>query len=170
MAAPAADRAPRLLGAFNFRVTLRGSDGGSGSGDLLGDGGFQEVTGLEVEMDVQEHREGGRNDGLVRLVGRGSQPVLVLKRGMFATGEGSATPELWTWIQDVLSGVRPVRRYDGLVEVLDGAGGSGGSVLATWSFVRGLPAKVVGPRLDARSGQIAVEELHIAHEGLRLEG
>ena len=37
-----------------------------------------------------------------------------------------------------------------------------------WSFERGLPLKVVGPSLNARTGDIAVEELHIAHEGLRL--
>ena len=28
--------------------------------------------------------------------------------------------------------------------------------------------KVVGPTLNAKTGDIAVEELHIAHEGLRL--
>ena len=40
--------------------------------------------------------------------------------------------------------------------------------LATWQFVRGLPSKITGPALNARSGEIAIEELHIVHEGLRL--
>jgi phage tail-like protein len=42
------------------------------------------------------------------------------------------------------------------------------SVVARWAFVRGLPAKVTGPQLNARTGEIAIEELHILHEGLRL--
>ena len=40
---------------------------------------------------------------------------------------------------------------------------------ATWTFDRGLPIKVIGPTLNAKTGDIAIEELHIAHEGLRLE-
>jgi len=41
-------------------------------------------------------------------------------------------------------------------------------VVATWVFDRGLPAKVRGPELNGKTGEIAIEELHIAHEGLRL--
>lgn len=67
----------------------------------------------------------------------------------------------------MVSGVRPVRRYDGVVTVRPPAGDS---PLAVWQFVRGLPLKVAGPTLNAQTGEIAVEELHIVHEGLRLEG
>ena len=56
-------------------------------------------------------------------------------------------------------------RYDGLVEVL---GANNEDVVATWQFERGVPARVRGPELNARTGEIAIEELHIAHEGLRL--
>ena len=35
-------------------------------------------------------------------------------------------------------------------------------------FERGLPAKIKGPELNAKTGEIAIEELTIAHEGLRL--
>jgi hypothetical protein len=31
-----------------------------------------------------------------------------------------------------------------------------------------LPAKIRGPQLNAKTGEIAIEELTIAHEGLRL--
>jgi len=56
-------------------------------------------------------------------------------------------------------------RYDGVIEVLDA---SRSAVVATWVFDRGLPAKVMGPQLNAKTGEIALEELTIAHEGLRL--
>jgi phage tail-like protein len=60
--------------------------------------------------------------------------------------------------------VRPVRRYDGLIEVMS----TGDNVVARWEFDRGLPARIKGPELNAKTGEIAIEELHIAHEGLRL--
>jgi phage tail-like protein len=173
--------APRLAGTFNFRVSLRPSAelaaGVAGSSlaprqapasdaqAQLTDGGFQEVSGLEVEMDVQELREGGRNDGVIRRVGRGKYVNLVLKRGMFFAEGGRVDPALWRWLQGILAGVRPVPRYDGTVQLL---GADGETVLASWTFTRGLPAKVTGPQLNARTGEVAVEELHIAHEGLAL--
>jgi len=43
-------------------------------------------------------------------------------------------------------------------------------VVARWQFDRGLPAKIRGPELNGKTGEIAIEELHIAHEGLRLLG
>ncbi len=151
-----------LAGTFNFRITLNRSDGSS---PRLGDGGFQECTGLQVEMDVQELTEGGRNDGTVRQVGRGRYGPIVLKRGMLFPDAGTVDNALWGWIQNVLGGVRPVARYDGVIEVL---AADGESTVATWTFDRGLPQKVAGPQLNAKSGEIAIEELTIAHEGLRL--
>jgi phage tail-like protein len=89
----------------------------------------------------------------------------VLKRGMFASPAGALNKDLWTWLQEVAAGVRPLRRMDGVVEVMD-AGDD--EVLATWQFERGVPQRVRGPELNARTGEVAIEELHIAHEGLRL--
>jgi phage tail-like protein len=168
----------RLARTFNFRVRLQRSSGTGGSGPprpdappaSLGDGGFQEVTGLEIEMEAQELKEGGRNDGMVRLIGRGKYTNLVLKRGMFFPPSGGVAPEMWRWIQTVLGGTRPPTRYDGTIDVLDTRGEAAGRTLATWSFTRGLPVRVKGPELNAKTGEIAIEELHIAHEGLRLEG
>jgi phage tail-like protein len=157
---------PLLLRAFRFEVKLSRSGGGP-FGAKLGDGGFQECSGLDIEMDVQELVEGGRNNGIVRRVGRAKFQPLVLKRGMFFAKPGvRANSELWTWLQSIVGGVTPVTRYDGTVDVMDIGNDD---IVARWQFDRGLPAKLVGPQLNARSGEIAIEELHIAHEGLRLE-
>ena len=157
-------RDDQLLSTFRFEVSF---DRAAGDGpQRLGDGGFQEVSGLEVEMDVAEYQEGGRNDGVIRRVGRAKYQPLVCKRGMFLPSGGDAEPELWQWFTDVVVGVRPVRRYNGSVRVQDQAG----QTRATWRFIRALPAKIVGPQLNGKSGEIAVEELHLAHEGLLLEG
>jgi phage tail-like protein len=132
-------------------------------GTALADGAFQECSGLAVDLDVQELVEGGRNNGVIRRVGRARYAPIVLRRGMFYSGD-AVNRDLWTWFEDVASGVRPVRRYDGIVEVMS----VGEKVVARWLFERGLPARIAGPQLNAKTGEVAIEELHIAHEGLRL--
>ena len=164
-----------LLPAFCFEVKLRrsaqivaGANLSAGEApsekETLGDGAFQECTGLEIEMDVQEYLEGGRNDGVIQRIGRAKYTNIVLKRGMFYGADEKVNRDLWRWLQDVVSGKRPVARYDGIIEVKSRAG----ETVATWVFDRGLPAKIRGPELNGKSGDIAIEELHIAHEGLRL--
>ena len=162
-----------LLRAFRFQVRLRKSAtviSGSQirddrpSGSALSDGAFQECSGLEVEMDVQEYLEGGRNDGVIKRAGRAKYSTITLKRGMFYGGSGAANQDLWRWIQGVVAGERPIARYDGVIQVMS----SGENVSATWVFDRGLPLKIRGPELNAKTGEVAIEELHIAHEGLRL--
>jgi phage tail-like protein len=166
--------ADQLLRSFQFHVTLRRSativSGQARSSErsnslLAADGAFQECSGLEVEMDVQEYLEGGRNDGVIKRVGRAKYSAIVLKRGMFYSDGGKANSDLWQWLQNVVKGVRPVERYDGTITVMKSREDPG----ATWTFDRGLPLKIRGPELNAKTGEVAVEELHIAHEGLRLE-
>jgi phage tail-like protein len=165
-----------LLRNFRFEVSLRGSSQaqlGSGTrepseeaGNALGDGGFQECSGLEVSMDIQEIYEGGRNDGVIQRVGRAKFAPLILKRGMFYASNDSVNSDLWNWIQNIISGVLPVVRYDGVIEVF----GETDDVVATWTFERGLPSKISGPQLNAKTGDIAIEEITIAHQGLKLRG
>ena len=131
------------------------------------DGGFQEVTGLEIELDVQEYLEGGRNDGTVRRVGRAKYQPIVLKRGMFYGDSGNVNRALWQWLQSIAAGARPVPRCSGIIQVMRETTAAT-EVAAVWTFDRGLPARVRGPQLNGKTGDIAIEELHIAHEGLRL--
>lgn len=165
--------ADQLLRSFRFQVKLRKSPevesglqapSDSPAGDPLGDGAFQECSGLEVEMDVQEYQEGGRNDGVIKRIGRAKYTNLILKRGMFFGNGRSVNSDLWKWVQGVVAGERPAARYDGIVQVMS----KGDNVVATWVFDRGLPLKIRGPELNAKTGEVAIEELHIAHEGLRL--
>jgi phage tail-like protein len=163
-----------LLRTFNFLVSLyRSSAAEEGAAktatastraNALVDGGFQECSGLTIEMEVQDYPEGGRNDGVIRRIGRAKYQPIVLKRGMFRTPAGNLESSLWTWFQEAVGGYVLPRRYDGIIDVL----GGGGETVATWTFVRGLPAQIVGPQLNAKTGEIAIEEIHIAHEGLRL--
>lgn len=172
-----------LLQTFRFAVNLTRSDQGA-NGATLGDGAFSECSGLTLEADVKEYLEGGNNDGVVRRVGRVKLVPIVLKRGMFrqladppgtpqTPGRSASKPSdradtaLWDWLTGMVTGVLPIPRYNGQIQLKDP---SFTRVLATWSFERGLPQKVTGPTLNAKSGEIAVEELQIVHEGLRMDG
>lgn len=156
--------------AFKFRVTLTQSPPPPQLGPVpagaaqLGNGAFQECTGLDLELDIGEYPEGGRNNGVRQRTGRAKVARIVLRRGMFYRSGGRVDPALWRWFQDVADGVRPLRRYDGTIDLL----GEAQDVVASWAFTRGLPAKLVGPQLNGKTGELAVEEMQIAHEGLRL--
>jgi phage tail-like protein len=152
-----------LLPAFNFSVSLYHT--GGTDANLIGNGGFAECGGLELAADIREHNEGGNNNAVRRMLGRVKLQPLVLKRGMLVS-QTQADTTLWNWMFTMLNGQLPVIRYDGHIDVLDR---TGTTRYARWSFSRGLPAKLSGPTLNARTGEIAIEELQIAHEGLRME-
>jgi phage tail-like protein len=117
-------------------------------------GGFSECTGLESTMQVEEYREGGRNDGILKFPGRIAGANIKLKRG------AGISPDLWNWHQLYLRGQG--KRRDGIVCLLDDTG----STVLTWRFKRGIPIHWMGPSLVAGQSHLAVEELEIAHEGL----
>lgn len=155
-----------LLRTFRFDVQLTPSPGSSASQPLT-DGAFQECSGLGLEVELKDHNEGGRNDAVRRLVGRVKLQPIVLKRGMFAADPGGyANANLWNWLTETVDGTSRVQRYDGTIIVRTTFDES---PMAIWRFSRGLPLKVAGPTLNAQTGEVAIEELQIAHEGLTLQ-
>jgi phage tail-like protein len=157
---------PELVQSFRFEVLLTRSAAGNPP-ESLGNGAFAECSGLELEADVKEYLEGGFNSGVIRRVGRVKLQPLVLKRGiMVPVGGQYVDTAFWDWLTDMVSGVLPVLRCDGHIRV---SNLQNTQVVAHWSFTRGLPVKLTGPALNAKTGEIAIEELHIAHEGLQLE-
>jgi phage tail-like protein len=156
---------PKLVQTFRFSVDFTISQPQGDWPMSLGAGGFSECSGLTMEADVKEYLEGGFNYGVVRRVGRVKLEPIILKRGMFLKDDDSIDSTLWDWLSATVQGLLPIPRYDGVVTVMDP---SNKNVTATWCFDRGLPIKVAGPTLNAKTGEVAIEELHIAHEGLRL--
>jgi phage tail-like protein len=120
-------------------------------------GGFSECHGLESTMQVEEYREGGRNDGVLKFPGRISPANIKLKRGV------AISDDLWKWHEGYLRGQG--KRRDGIIELRDDEG----AVVATWRFRRGIPIRWAGPALVATQRAVAVEEIEIAHEGLNVQ-
>lgn len=116
--------------------------------------GFSECTGLESALQVEEYREGGDNGITRKFPGRGGSGNLKLKRGVVADDA------LWQWHLGFLQGQG--KRRDGTVILQDTLQ----RPVRVWHFVRGIPVKWSGPAMHAMQGQVAIEELEIAHEGL----
>jgi phage tail-like protein len=116
--------------------------------------GFSECSGLVIETEVEERREGGLNDYAHRLP-KGSRFVnLVLKRGL------TDSDQLWKWHQDVVAG--KVERRSVSVILRDGLG----EERWRWNLREAFPTKWVGPELKSDGSVVAVETLEIAHHGL----
>lgn len=143
--------------AFNFSISL--VDSSSALTTAVGSapaGGFSECGGLEMSLDVEEYREGGNNSTVLKFPSRVKWTNLRLKRGV------ALNDDLWKWHYGFVQG--KVQRRDGIVALLD----EQQIPVKVWSFTRGLPVKWAGPALNANQNQVAIEELEITHEGLRL--
>jgi len=121
---------------------------------------FSEVDGLEMTMEPKTIREGGNNSVAVHLVGPVSYAQLTLKRGM--------TPnfDLWKWFAKVNSpGFRGLRsRLEVIVVSSDGARED-----ARFVAEGCMPVKIKAPGLNAKEGQIAIEEMQIVYQSLTLK-
>lgn len=135
--------------AFNFTVTI---------GTVLKEAGFSECTGLVMESDPIEYRNGNEPGKTVRKIyGLNKYGNITLKRGF--------TPdlELFKWRKDAMDG-KDVRMDDTIV-----LGDELGEGRLVWTFTRGWPRKLEGPAMNAKNNEIAIETLELVVESLRLE-
>jgi phage tail-like protein len=117
---------------------------------------FTEVSGLQVEMQVTEYEEGGRNGFVHRLPGRLKVGNIVLKRGLVKAND------FFQWClaaaeQDI------IRRHISIV-----AYDVAGQEVVRWDFQGAYPVKWTGPTFNADQGTVAIETLELAHQGLEL--
>jgi len=127
--------------------------------DGITEGTFREVTGLDSETEVIEHRVTAQRGNLVvqKIPGALKWSNIVLRRGI------TDDRKLHDWRQKIEEGQIASNRKNGSVSLY----APDGTVVAKYSFVKGWPCKLKGPALDATKNEIAIEELEIAHEGLK---
>jgi phage tail-like protein len=117
---------------------------------------FHSVSGLSIDIEVVEYREGGANETTRKLPGRVKYPNLVLKRGFSGAGD------LQKWAFRIAGGVPEPK--NGTIIIFD----QQHHPVATYTFTNAWPTKWSAPEFDASSNEVAIETLEIAHEGLRL--
>ena len=146
------------LHGFRFRVDFREqmiNNETEGGEVLLCSGAFSECSGLEVTMEPKTVKEGGRNWGAAQRMGAVSFGTVVLKRGL------TSTADLWTWFS-LVGGGGYAQRLNVTVTLFDQSGAG----VFSWTLLKAMPIKFRAPDLDASNNEVAIEELHLVHEGL----
>ncbi|HEX5163935.1 MAG TPA: phage tail protein [Thermomicrobiales bacterium] len=140
-------------GAFNFRVTV----------DKFGDAdsvqaGFQEISGLGLEVTVAEYRNGNEKENHVRkMSGIYKASDVTLKRGVIGY------TDFFDWIKEVRQGDQAVRR----TVKIDLMNEENTSEVMTWTLTNAKPMKYTGATLNAKGGtDVAIEELVLSCEKL----
>src|SRR5215213_3243601 len=139
---------------FNFLVDL-----GTGSTDGP-EAGFQEVSGIGMEVTVSEYRNGNaRENSVSKIRGLNKATDVTLKRGVV----GSLN--LYQWLNDIRNGNQnALRNVTIQLQNEDHT-----AVVMTWKLIRaGIIKHTSGP-VNAKGTDVAMEELVLAYERLEME-
>jgi phage tail-like protein len=144
----------RPYNQFNFLVDL-------GTGNTEGpDAGFQEVSGIVMEVSVAEYRNGNEKENNVRkITGLTKYANITLKRGVI----GSLT--LYQWINQVRNGDQGALR----TVVIQLQNEDHTDVVQTWKLLRARIVKHTSGPFNAKGTDVAMEEMVLAYERLEME-
>jgi phage tail-like protein len=139
---------------FNFLVDL-------GTGDTAGvEAGFCECSAIEFEVGVVEYRNGNDKENAVRkLTGLQKVADVTLKRGVI----GSLN--LYRWLDEIRNGDQNALR----TVVIQLQNEDHTDVVMTWRLLRARIIKHVSGPLNAKSSDVAIEQLSLAYERLEIE-
>jgi phage tail-like protein len=138
---------------FNFLVDL-----GSGSTDGV-DAGFQEISGIGMEVTVSEYRNGNEKENSVRkITGLNKSTDVTMKRGVI----GSLT--LYAWLNQIRSGDQGALK-DVVIQLQNE---DHTAVVQVWKLLRARIIKHTSGPFNAKGTDVAMEELVLAYERLEM--
>lgn len=117
---------------------------------------FTECSGLGVKVKKDNYFEGGVNKEQRVLLGQAEYTDVTLKRGI------TDSLTFWDWLQTVLT-ERPERRNINII-VFNQAG----ETMQCWTLIGAVPVGWKAPSLQADGSTLAVEELTLAYESLKI--
>ncbi|WP_340105907.1 phage tail protein [Rhodohalobacter sp. 8-1] len=121
--------------------------------------GFTEVTGLNVELQTIDYREGSSLDYQVsKMPGIPQYSNITLKRGVFRSDN-----EFFQWLNTVK--MNNIERRDITISLLN----EEHEPVMVWKVREAWPCKVEGPSLNSTGNEVAVESIELCHEGLVIE-
>lgn len=139
---------------FNFLVDL-------GTGNTDGpQAGFQEISGIGMEVTVAEYRTGNaKENSVMKITGLNKSSDVTLKRGVI----GSL--DLYQWLDQIRNGDQNALRN--VVVQLQNEDHT--SVVQTWKLMRARITKHTSGPLNAKGTDVAMEELVLAYERLEMD-
>jgi len=121
--------------------------------------GFSEVSGLNIESQVIEYRDGANPAySMMKMPGLQKFGNITLKRGITKSDN-----ELFTWLNTTK--LNTVERRDLIISLLN----EEHEPVMSWKVVNAFPVKVEGPGLKATGNEVAIESIELAHEGAVIE-
>lgn len=139
---------------FNFLVDL-------GDGNTEGpQAGFQEISGIGMEVTVAEYRTGNsKENSVMKITGLNKSTDVTMKRGVI----GSLN--LYQWLHQIRNGDQTAFRT--VTVHLQNEDHTG--IVQTWKLLRARIIKHTSGPLNAKGTDVAMEELVLAYERLEME-
>jgi len=120
---------------------------------------FSECSGLGVSVKTEPYSEGGVNDQQRIFLKQPEFTQVTLKRGL------TDDQEFWDWLNQILS-PGPKQRRNVNILVFS----QSGETMQCWTLIGAVPVGWKAPSLQASSSSVAIEELTLAYEGLKVMG
>lgn len=139
---------------FNFLVDL---------GDGVTEGpqaGFQELSGIGMEVTVSEYRNGNhKENSVMKVTGMNKQTDVTAKRGVIGA------LNLYKWLDQIRNGDQNAMR----TVTISLQNEDHTSVVQTWKLLRARIIKHTSGPFNAKGTDVAMEELVLAYERLEME-
>lgn len=121
--------------------------------------GFTEVSGLDVESEVIEYRDGASPEYVkTKMPGMQKFGNITLKRGTF-----QGDNDFYNWWNTVA--LNTIERRDVTISLLN----ENHEPVVVWKVKNAWPSKVQSTDLKADGNEVAIESIELAHEGLVIQ-
>jgi len=121
--------------------------------------GFTEVSGLDVETELIEYRQGASPEySKIKMPGMQKYSNITLKRGTFKNDN-----ELYQWWNSVK--LNTIERRDITIKMLN----EDHEPVIVWKVKNAFPLKVQSTDLKGDANETAIESMEVAHEGLTIQ-
>lgn len=124
---------------------------------------FQEVSGIQTELNIDEVVRGGENRFKYKLPTASTFQNLILKRGVLAVNS-----RLLAWCTASVDGdfSQQIKTHDISVSLVDGMGRS----LVVWTFYNAYPVKYTMSDLRSEENNIFLEDIELAYTYFNTHG
>ncbi len=121
--------------------------------------GFTEISGLDVETEVIEYRDGALPEfSKMKIPGMQKYANVTMKRGVFKSDN-----DYFNWWNTV--SLNTIERRDVTVSLLNEAH----EPVMVWKIKNAWPAKIGSTDLKSDGNEIAIESIELAHDGLSIQ-
>ncbi|KYC42247.1 phage tail protein [Scytonema hofmannii PCC 7110] len=119
---------------------------------------FSECSGFGVTVKTEKYLEGGANDQQRVILGQPEFSDVTLKRGI------TDSFVFWNWVNQTTGHGKIERRNINILLY-----NQAGKVMQCWTLIGAVPVGWRTADLQASANNVALEELTLAYEGLRVE-